>query len=103
LAPPDPPPVPISATWAGGADPIVVTFDKALVDAPGINPAVFGARLNGFGQTIVSGCITTDRLTLFRVNDKATPGFDAVWYSPPPNVLIGVNTLPVAAFNITVT
>ena len=100
--PPDPPPVPISATWAGGVEPIIVTFDKTVQAVPAITRAAYGGRLSDFIQTILGGSVSGSTLTIFRANDKASPGFDNISYTAAPPELVGVNTLQVVAFDVSI-
>jgi len=100
---PDNPPAPTGATWGGGVEPVIVTFDKPLQAVPAISAPAYGARLANFGQTIVSGSVLGSTLTLFRTADKASTGFNAVWYNGTPADLVGLDMQPVVPFSINTT
>lgn len=95
------PPVPLLATWAGGPEPVYVTFDSALATGPsGTGP--WSSRLAMESQTIVSVVSEGGVATVSRVPLVEDPGPDFVAYSAVPQTLFGRNGLPVGAFSLPV-
>jgi hypothetical protein len=96
--PPDPP-VPTSATWAGGSAPVYVFFDRALGTNPTCDTGNWFLRLGGFAQTVTGVNMAPVAVAIARTNGPANPGPDIVSYSPPPDDIVGGDGTPVAAFS----
>ena len=97
-------PVPISASWTGGAAPVVVKFDGDLETAAAVDTLNWFVRLNDQSQFITGVSVSGDEVTVSRASGLGAPGPNVVSYSPPPFDVRGLNGAAVAAFsNLTVT
>lgn len=91
-------PKPISATYAGGAAQLIVTFDEPLIAAPFLVAANWTIRLNGYLQQFGSGSASGDVVTINRTDNVVDPGPDVVSFTPPPFDVVGVSGVPAPAF-----
>jgi hypothetical protein len=96
--PPDPP-VPTSATWAGGSAPVYVFFDQALASNPAADTGNWSLRLGGFVHTVTGVNVSPVGVALQHTAGPSLPGPDTVSFDPPPFDVIGANGAPVAAFS----
>lgn len=88
--------MPIYAASGDGFN-IAVTFDHDLVAGP-LNPGNWSARFGNVLFTCVSADATDDQVALAMVDADPDPGPDVVSYLAVPADVIGLNTVPAAAF-----
>lgn len=90
--------MPVSATFAGGAAPILVTFDRPLHPEYGLPLGAWFARRGSYEQVFSAVSAAGQVVTLERSDGSLSMGADAISYDGTSPLLRSLHGVKVPAF-----
>lgn len=95
---PHSPPAPASATWAGGSDYLIVTFDRVLEKGV-LDFGNWTARHTNVTWTCTAASAAGRIVTCTMLAGVEDPGAQICHYAPPPFDVLSAFGIPAAAFS----